>query len=106
MHINGLNVDTKAIGKGIYEIICEAGEGAIVAFGMIPKWSIDMLQKQLREKIISEAIKQLRIEDEAEADFFRAHIDEEKMAATIRPIEQEICVEIYQAAAKAGRMIV
>lgn len=49
MNINGLTVDTQAIADGLYEIICEREEEAIVAFGMIPKWIMDLTEKLVRE---------------------------------------------------------
>ena len=50
MKIAHLNINTAAIGAGIYALICDANQEAIVAFGMIPKPFIDLLEKSLREK--------------------------------------------------------
>jgi hypothetical protein len=61
MKINGLIVDTQAIADGLYEIICERDEEAIVAFGMIPKWIIDLAEQAIREKIIAENAKRLNL---------------------------------------------
>jgi len=58
MKSGGLIVDADKIGAGLYSMLCDKGEEAIVAFGMIPAWVINCFEKQLREKIISEAAKQ------------------------------------------------
>ena len=54
MKLNGLNVDARAIGAGLYQIICDKGEESIVAFGMIPKWIMDLAEKLIREKIFTQ----------------------------------------------------
>ncbi len=53
MIINGLTVDIQDIADGLYAIICERDEEAIVAFGMIPKWILDLTEKLVREKVLS-----------------------------------------------------
>lgn len=50
MKINGLTVDTQAITDGLYAIICEHEEEAIVAFGMIPQWIMDLTEKLAEKK--------------------------------------------------------
>ena len=52
MNTNGLIVDVQPIADGIYEMICDAGQEAIVAFGMIPVEFVRLLETQLRTKII------------------------------------------------------
>jgi hypothetical protein len=106
MKINGLNVDTETIGAGVYQIICERGEEAIVAFGMIPKWAMDLTEKEVREKIIAEAVRQQRCDSAEEERAFREHVSEELLRATVNPIMREIGSAIYTAASKAGKMIV
>ena len=100
MKINGLTVDAEKLGTGLYGIICDAGEESIVAFGMIPKWTIDLFQKQLRDKILDEAAKQMAC-DKSE---LTPHLDEKAIAKTIAAIEHQVCIGIYSAAAKAGMM--
>lgn len=102
MKVNGLTVDTAAIGQGLYEIICEKGEEAIVAFGMIPKWAMDMAEAEARDKIVALAASQYQVTVEE----FLPYLDKEKLDATIRAIMRQIGTEIYNAAAKAGRMVV
>lgn len=99
--INGLIVDADAIGKGLYGIICDKGEEAIVAFGMIPKWSIDLLQKSLREKIVSTAAVQRGVTVEAMKPF----LDEKEIKRTMAEIEHQVVLGIYSAASAAGRMV-
>ncbi len=102
MKINGLIVDTETIGAGVYQIIVERGEEALVAFGMIPKWAMDMTEKELREKIIAEAAKQYQCSVEE----LRPYVSEELLRDTVNPIMREIGSAIYSAASKAGKMIV
>ncbi len=102
LHINGLSIDAAAIGSGIYAMICDRAEAAIVAFGMIPKWAIDTLETALRAKIIAEAAKQVGCTP-AELEPF---VDAKMLADTMRPIVHAVIVEIYQAASDAGAMCV
>ncbi|HMP84028.1 MAG TPA: hypothetical protein PKA41_15115 [Verrucomicrobiota bacterium] len=102
MNINGLTVDTQAIADGLYKIICEKGEDAIVAFGMIPKWIMDLTEKLVREKVIAETAKRLNLTVEE----LSPYVDEKLVTETVRPIIREISLGIYQAAAKAGKLIV
>lgn len=107
MKVNGLTVDAAKIGQGLYEIICEKGEEAIVAFGMIPKWAMDLAEVAVREKIIAITCAQL-----GEPLFpvtpeqLKPYIDEQLLKDTVNPIMHQIGIEIYNAAAKAGRMVV
>lgn len=99
--INGLRVDSANLGRGLYEIICEAGEDHIVAFGMIPKWVIDLFEKQLRAKIIELAAASVKcsVED------VTPYLDEKLIEQTMRPIVREVCTAIYAAASDAGKMV-
>lgn len=102
MKINGLTVDTQAIADGLYEIICEKGEDPIVAFGMIPKWIMDLTEKLVREKVIAENARLLNLTVEE----LTPYVDEKLLKETVRPITHEICVGIYTAAKRAGKMCV
>src|SRR5437660_2787238 len=102
MKINGLVVDADAIGKGLYGLICDKGEEAIVAFGMIPKWAIDLMQQPLREKIVSTAAVQRGVTVEA----FKPFLDEKEIKRTMAEIEHQVVLGIYNAASVAGRMVV
>ena len=102
MTINGINANTQAIGEGLYRIICETGQEALVAFGMIPADLIETTTQMLREKVISEAAKQAQCTVEE----LRSFVDSEKVEEIVRPIMKEICSAIYAAASHAGKMIV
>jgi hypothetical protein len=102
MQINGLIVDTKAIADGLYEIICERGEEAIVAFGMIPRWIMDLTEKLVREKVIAENARLLNLT----VDELWPYVDEELLRETVTPIMHEISLGVYAAAAKAGKLLV
>ena len=99
--INGLTVNSQAIGEGVYRIICDKGDQAVVAFGMIPKWAIDMVEKHLRDKIIEEAAKQR----ECTVAEFAPFVCEKLVRETVNPILREISCAILGAAANAGKMI-
>ena len=109
MKINGLTVDTAAIGEGLYKLIVEQGDEAIVAFGMIPKPIMDLMEKLLREKIISIAAKQQGVTDEELIEFAKTYLDnksfEKSLRDIINPISREVCVAIYGAAKRAGKMV-
>lgn len=102
MKIGGLDINTQAIGRGIYDMICDKGEEAIVAFGMIPKWASDVCEKELRAKIYREAAKQVGCTEQEMALL----ADEDMVARLVKPIMHQICVDIYGAASEAGKMIV
>src|SRR5258706_12531041 len=102
MKINGLMVDTHAIADGLYAIICRRGEEAIVAFGMIPKWIMDLTEKLVREKVVAESARQLNL---TVADL-QPQLDEKLLTETVNPILHEISLGIYAAAAKAGKLLV
>jgi hypothetical protein len=95
-------VDTAKIGAGIYDIICQKGEEAIVAFGMIPKWAMDACERMLREKIIAEAAKQSHCTPEELKPF----VDEALVTDMVNKIMHEIAVGIYAEASNQGRMVV
>lgn len=102
MQINGLSVDTQAIADGLYVIICERGEDAIVAFGMIPKWIVDLTEQLLREKILAESARRLGIS----AEDLKPLVDDRLLADTANPILHEISIGIYGAAKRAGKLFV
>lgn len=102
MKINGLIVDTQAIADGLYEIICEREEEAIVAFGMIPKWIMDLAEQLIREKIIAENAKRLNLTVEER----RPYVDEKLLTETVNSILHEIALGIYTAAKRAGKLLV
>ena len=103
MKINGLKVDTRQIAAGLYDIICEHGESHIVAFGMIPKWIMDLLAVQLRNKInsIVEAQQQVTIEEISR--YFNVKPEIEKI---VQAIVRQVCTDIYGVAKKCGGMVV
>lgn len=102
MKVNGLKVDAQAIANGLYGIIQDKGEEAIVAFGMIPKWVIDMTEKMLREKIISEAAKQACCSPEE----LKPIVDQSIVDGMVREIMHEITLGIYQAAKDHNALLV
>lgn len=102
MKINGLIVDTQAIADGLYKIICERQEEAIVAFGMIPKWIMDLAEKLIREKIIAENSKRLNLTVEE----LLPYVDEKLLTETVNPILHEITLGIFTAAKRAGKLLV
>ena len=102
MNINGLKVNTDAIGEGLYRIICQQGQEAIVAFGMLPADIMESLDKMLREKILAESAKQIG----CSVREMKLIYDERKMQDTVRPIVREVSTAIFRAASHAGKMVV
>lgn len=102
MRINGLNVDTRKIAEGLYAIIEEKGEAGIVAFGMIPKWIVDLLEKLVREKIISESARQVGVS----AGQLTPHVDQDKVKKMVSEISHAVCTDIYAVASERGKMLV
>lgn len=104
MKISGLNVDVEKIGAGMLRIIEDKGDGAIVAFGMIPVWAADALNRMLRDKIIAESATQLGVTSR-ELDLMGL-VDNAKVAEIAREIERAVISAIYKAANQQGKMIV
>ncbi|HUJ08544.1 MAG TPA: hypothetical protein VL171_00820 [Verrucomicrobiae bacterium] len=102
MNIDGLKVDAQAIADGLYQIICDRGQEAIVAFGMIPKEIIDLVEKLIRDRVIELAANQHGVT----VTEFLPFVDEAKLRAIVNPIVHEITVGIYAAAQRAGKMCV
>lgn len=102
MTINNLKVDADAIGAGFYDIICEKGEEALVAFGMIPKWIIDMAEGMIREKIVREAARQVGCTPEELTPIVDKKVVDDMTAKIIKAV----CVAIYKTASERGKMIV
>jgi hypothetical protein len=104
MKINNLNVNTAAISEGLYRIICQQGQEAIVAFGMIPIEIINMLEKLLREKIISISAAQngCTVKELMASGL----VSEQLIKDTMAPIVREVTTGIYTAASNAGKMVV
>ena len=100
MKINNLNVDAEKIGAGLYDIICEKGEEAIVAFGMIPKWIIDLAERLIREKIIAIAAEQQQTTPAELAPY----VDEQSIKETVRAISHEVVLAIFATASKRGAL--
>lgn len=92
--IRGLKVDAQKIANGIYQMICERGEEALVAFGMLPKPMMDLAERSLNEKITALAKAQ------------NIQVDPKRLKLTVDPILKEICHGIYAAASAAGKMVV
>jgi len=102
MKINGLVADTRKIAEGLYDIIEEKGEAGIVAFGMIPKWTVDLLEKHVRQKVIAESARQMGVTESELAP----HVDQNKVNQTVSEISRAICTDIYAVASDRGRMLV
>lgn len=102
MKTNGLSINAQAIGDGIYKMICERDEAGIVAFGMIPLWSMECLRKLLREKVVTEAAKSISCTPKELAPY----VSQEKLNATVSQIEREVATAIYRAASNADAMLV
>lgn len=102
MLINGLKVDGEAIGAGLYAMICERDEAAIVAFGMIPSWAIDTVRPLIRQKVIELAAGQRG----CTVDEVTPFINEKAVQKTVQEIEHKVCLGIYSAASRAGKMVV
>lgn len=102
MTLPGLKIDTANIGRGIYDMIVDAGQEHIVSFGMIPVQFIDLCEKQLREKIVAIAAAKV----ECTPEEFQPFVDQEKLNALVNPIMHEVSVAIYRTASERGAMVV
>lgn len=102
MNIKGVSVNAEAIGAGLYGMIADKGEEAIVAFGMLPKWAMDMAETAVRQKIISIAAEQVGCSPRDVLPF----IGETELSAIVNPIMKEIACAILKAAADKGKLLV
>lgn len=97
MKVNGI-----AIGRGVYDILPK-NDKAAVAFGMAPKWMMDLLEKQIRDRMAAIYCAKYEIEPDDEL------ID--KIGKTVKqePINQalkEIHIGLLQAAKERGKLLV
>jgi len=104
MKIANLTIDERQIAAGIYDLIEQRGEEAIVAFGMIPMWSVDTLEKLLREKVLALAAGQVCLTGPQLAA--SGLVDEAKVTAIVRDISKAVCTQIYAVASSRGKMCV
>lgn len=103
MNIKGIQADTGALAAGLYDLICEQGQDHIVAFGMIPKAIVDLLEKNLREKVIGivETKEMATIEEISRFFNVKAEVD-----SIVKAIIRQVCVDILSVAKQRGQMIV
>lgn len=102
MKIQGVEVDVESIAVGFYDIILETGMEAVVAFGMIPKELMDLSEKALREKIISDTAKRMGMTPEE----FEPWLDKAKLSEIVRDIQHQVCIAILGVAKRNGMMCV
>jgi len=104
MKLHSLNVDIQKIAEGLYDLIEQKDETAIVAFGMIPKWAVDALEKGLHEKIVSDAATHVGLSGE---ELSRTSlVDTTKVEVIVRDISHAVCIAIYAVAKARGKMCV
>lgn len=103
MKIQGIEVDTNAIAKGIYEMF-DTNEQAAVAFGMLPAEKMRVLENELDRKIEDDAKNQVenvygfRPENNVAKQDLKADFVRESM--------HQISVDIFRYAGSIGKMIV
>lgn len=105
MRISGLQVDAQKIAAGIYDMIVDRGEQHLVRFGMLPAPMMELLEKQLREKVISVAAERHGVTKQ-ELELMGIEFDEKKIQEITRPIIREITLGIYAECQKKDGMIV
>ena len=103
MKIKGVNVDTQALAKGMYDLFDE-DEQAVVAFGMLPAEKMACTERLLNEKIESLA------KDDCERLYgFRPDQNCAKKDLKkdfVREATREITIAIFRHANSIGKMIV
>lgn len=97
---SGIKVDAAKIGAGLYDLVCQKGDDAIVAFGMIPKWIVDILDRQLEEKIIE----LFAAENQIEPALAKEIICPDSLKDMVRSISKECTLAMFDAASKAGKL--
>lgn len=102
MRIENMQVDADKIAEGIYEIILERGQEAIVAFGMLPADLMRMVEQNARRKVIEVTAAFYELPPE----LFEPMVDESKLKPIVQKIVHEVSVAIYRQAKKHGMMIV
>ena len=102
MNISGLKVDVEPIAEGLYGIICDRGEESLVAFGMLPKWIMDMTERLVREKILNIWAGQLGCTVKEAMPF----CNEVKLKEKVQAVMDQVATGIYGAAKSKGMMVV
>lgn len=102
MKQDGYDIDTKAIADGLYQIITEQGDEAIVAFGMLPAPIMRMAEDMIRSKVIEIAAQQQGVTIEE----IKPHIDKQVVDRLVSKAMKEISVGILNAASRAKKLLV
>jgi hypothetical protein len=90
MKISGFDIDTDAIGAGLYRLICERGDSGLVESGEIPGYALKDIKELLAVKIVGESFA-------LEVNPFINHDEVNRVADEIA---KEIAKGIYKAAGK------
>lgn len=112
--IHGLQIDEVRLAEGVYDIIVQKGEEGVVAFGMIPLWVHEMLERLLREKVLSIILNQCGLPPEymqvpdPDTEVDRIMRDEItlRVEEIVKNTVSSVCSGIYAAAGRAGAMLV
>lgn len=104
--VHGAIVDAEKIGKGLYEMIVEADQHHIVAFGMIPIEFIRSLEKMLAEKYETIGREEAKKLYGMNIDPVLDVTDSEKKKKFVQQTVLLVTIEIFKAANAAGRMVV
>lgn len=105
-NIQGMTVDVQAMADGLYAIITDRDQAALVAFGMLPADLLDLFEKQLGEKYEATAKEQAKTLFGCDIPENLEVADQAKKKAFVRDCLHEVSIGIYKAASNAGMMVV
>ena len=103
MKINGLDINTEAIGQGLFNLIEDQGDTHILAFGMLPAPLMELVSKQMKQKVLDIVYEQNGITEPLK-EFLP--IDHKALDKLVADVMREVASAVYKAAAKANVMIV
>lgn len=96
-----MQTNYKAIGQGLYDMMTDYDK-AVVAFGMVPLEIMELFEKQYKKVVIEKwCAKYDMIPDDFDYD-----LEKEIPQEQINEASRQVTIEIYEAASRAGKMMV
>lgn len=102
LEAKGIKVDVEKLGQGIYDMIIETGNAAVLSYGMFPADIMESLERNVDEKIISLAAEKLCLS----ADEARPYLNKEKLKEYTKPIIHAVTVKVLEIASKEKLLLV
>lgn len=99
MSVGGFNIDADSIGRGAYELFSDHDK-TVVAYGMMPAKKMEVIERQVRERLGVLAAERLCSPELAEG------LSKAIEQSAINEVMHKVTVAILGAASDAGKLLV